>query len=309
MKITNGNYNHICPWNYYICRMEQKFKVAEHIFSLRMRDESPLWHHIDNYLPFKVEGGEPIFSLEVVKELDRRPKRDLLLSGEEFPEMPRIDLYEEQDGEKWIEVAPLSTMAPSGFIRISKGYASAQIQIEKHPKFCLDNALMILFAFRTVKLATLEMHSSVIVNEGEAYMFLGHSGAGKSTHSRMWLENIPQSTLLNDDNPILRVHDNGEVWVYGSPWSGKTPCYKNLSAPVKATVSIVQAPHNSIRKLTTMEAFTRLHSSISGYWGEEQMVDHLCETISTFISKVKHFELECLPDGDAARLSQKAANQ
>ncbi|MBQ0080237.1 MAG: hypothetical protein KBS95_01625 [Alistipes sp.] len=289
--------------------MEKKFNVAGHIFSLKMRDESPMWQRLDNYTPFITEEGEPIFSLKVVKELSSKNKNQLLISGDAVPEMPRIDLYQEEDGGKWIEIAPLATMEPCGFIRISKDYTQGEIQIKNNPKFCIDNSLMIMYAFRTVTLRTLEMHSSVTVHEGKAYMFLGHSGAGKSTHSRMWLENIPDSFLLNDDNPILRILDNKEVRVYGSPWSGKTPCYKNLSAPVQATISIVQAPHNSIRRFSTMEAFSALHSSISGYWGDEEMVDNLCSTISDFISSIKHFELKCLADADAARLSLKTANK
>ena len=60
---------------------------------------------------------------------------------------------------------------------------------------------------------------------------MGKSGTGKSTHSRLWLENVPGATLLNDDNPIVRLTLVGAI-VYGSPWSGKTPCYKNESAPL-----------------------------------------------------------------------------
>ncbi len=56
----------------------------------------------------------------------------------------------------------------------------------------------------------------------EAVMFLGESGTGKSTHSRMWLENIEGSTLLNDDAPAVRISADGTT-AYGTPWSGKTP--------------------------------------------------------------------------------------
>lgn len=284
--------------------MEQKYRVADHVFSLVMRDESPMWGKLGNYSPFMTDEGDAIFSLEVVKDLTPGPRKPLLVGKETEPEMPLVDLYGEADGGMWVEIAPLSTMTPTGFIRISSDRTRGKIRIEGAPKFCIDNALMLMYAFRTVSLGTLEMHSSVIVHGGNACMFLGHSGAGKSTHSRMWIENIPDSRLLNDDNPILRILDDGEVRVYGSPWSGKTPCYRNESAPVRATVHIVQAPHNSIRKLRTMEAFSILHSSISGYWGDEEMVDCLCNTISSFISKVGHYELECLPDAEAARLTE-----
>ena len=89
--------------------------------------------------------------------------------------------------------------------------------------FAINNALMLQYAFRTAGMNTLEMHASVIENGGKGYLFLAKSGTGKSTHSKMWLRNIPDSHLLNDDNPIVRVLEDGSVRVYGSPWSGKTP--------------------------------------------------------------------------------------
>ncbi len=40
---------------------------------------------------------------------------------------------------------------------------------------------------------------------------LGMSGMGKSTNARLWLQVYPDVWLLNDDNPFMRVMDNGEV--------------------------------------------------------------------------------------------------
>ncbi|MBO6066250.1 MAG: transposase, partial [Lachnospiraceae bacterium] len=82
------------------------------------------------------------------------------------------------------------------------------------------------------------MHASVTMHAGKGYLFLGKSGTGKSTHSQLWINNIEGCELLNDDNPVLRVEDDGSVRVYGSPWSGKTPCYRNLDVPVGAIVDL-----------------------------------------------------------------------
>ena len=46
---------------------------------------------------------------------------------------------------------------------------------------------------------------------------------------------------MNDDNPIVRVID-GKAFVYGSPWSGKTPCYRNVVAPIAAFIQLHQQP-------------------------------------------------------------------
>ena len=66
------------------------------------------------------------------------------------------------------------------------------------------------------------IHSSTIECEGRAVLFLGESGTGKSTHTRLWQEHIPGARLLNDDSPIIRMYQ-GQATAFGSPWSGKTP--------------------------------------------------------------------------------------
>ena len=88
-----------------------------------------------------------------------------------------------------------------------------------------------------VQRLTAAVHSSVIVCHDEAVMFLGESGTGKSTHTRLWRENIAGATLLNDDSPFVGLRD-GRVMAYGSPWSGKTPCYKNECYPIRAIVRL-----------------------------------------------------------------------
>lgn len=221
--------------------------------------------------------------------------------------MPRLDLYSEGKGY-WIEMAPLTKSPVCGFLRMSAGCSRAELMFSDAGKFCIDNALMLTFAFRTSCLKTLEMHSSVISFGGRAYMFLGKSGAGKSTHSRMWLENIPGCELMNDDNPIVRILDDGEVRVYGSPWSGKTPCYRNVSAPVGGLVSIVQAPDNNIRKMGPVDAYVILSASVSGFRADRKMSDGLFETMERMISSVGFYELECRADAGAAILCKNTVS-
>lgn len=90
--------------------------------------------------------------------------------------------------------------------------------------FGLNSALMLAYAFATGGRQTLLIHASLVRHQGRGYAFVAKSGTGKSTQVAMWLRCIPGCDLMNDDNPVVRVID-GEVMIYGSPWSGKTPCY------------------------------------------------------------------------------------
>ena len=195
-------------------------------------------------------------------------------------------------------------------------------------RFCIDNALMLLYAFRTAPLMTLEMHAAVVVKADRCavrcqtaalldrpnglidqqelgYLFLGHSGTGKSTHARQWLAAFDDAWLLNDDNPILRVMEEGEVRVYGSPWSGKTPCYKNAYARVRGIIKLSQAPHNKMRILSLPEAYAYMLSSASGLKMDRQMADCMYESIKHVITHVKCYHLDCLPNVEAAEVAQR----
>jgi ABC-type polar amino acid transport system ATPase subunit len=162
--------------------------------------------------------------------------------------------------------------------------------------------MMLMFAFATARKNTLLMHSSVTMKDGKGYLFLGKSGTGKSTHSQLWINNIEGCSLLNDDNPVIRVSESGEVRVYGSPWSGKTPCYRNLDVPVGAIVTLQQAKTNKIRRQSLPEAYASVYVSFSGYRFIKEMADGLHITNAMVVSKVPCYLLDCLPDADAAFL-------
>jgi hypothetical protein len=168
--------------------------------------------------------------------------------------------------------------------------------------FSVNNSLMLMYAFRSAPYMTLEMHASVIGNGGKGYLFLGKSGTGKSTHSSLWLKHIEGSELMNDDNPVLRVGEDGVARVYGSPWSGKTPCYRNVSAPVGAIVRIRQAKHNTIRRLNVLESYASVYSSCSGFKADRGMADGQHKALEFIALNVPCYTLDCLPDEEAARV-------
>lgn len=147
------------------------------------------------------------------------------------------------------------------------------------------------------------IHSSVIVRDGRAVLFLGESGTGKSTHTRLWREHIAGARLLNDDSPIVRIVA-GTPTVFGSPWSGKTPCYRNESYPIAAFVRLTQAPRNRIERLPVLQAIGALLPSCPPAFAyDATLQDNICNTLSQAIARVPVYRLECLPDADAARLS------
>lgn len=165
----------------------------------------------------------------------------------------------------------------------------------------LNNALMMAYAFAAADHQTLLVHSSVIRCDGRAYMMTAPSGTGKSTHTRLWYDHIPGCDLMNDDNPVLRIVD-GQPVVYGSPWSGKTPCYRNVQAPVGAVVRIQQRPENSIRRLGPVDALAVLLPAMSNMKWDRRVYSGIYDTVTRLIGVCPIYELGCLPNAQAALL-------
>lgn len=164
-------------------------------------------------------------------------------------------------------------------------------------------ALWTAYAMAGVRMGAVPVHSSVAVCDGRAVMCLGESGTGKSTHTRLWLNHIPNTHLLNDDSPIVSFAD-GEVRVYGSPWSGKTDCFLSESHPIAGLLRLEQRPENSIRRLGVVEAFAALQPSCPPALArEERCLDLLVKFISNVIERVPIYRMGCLPDATAAQMS------
>lgn len=164
-------------------------------------------------------------------------------------------------------------------------------------------ALWMAYGWVTCHKDTIALHTSCIAWNDRCVTFLGESGTGKSTHTRLWRTHIPGAHLLNDDSPILRVMD-GKVWIYGSPWSGKTPCYHTERYELAACVRLSQAPHNKIIRLKTLQAYGALHPSCPPDFAyDNTLYDHISHTLSLVLQQTPVYHLECLPDAEAAQLS------
>ncbi len=164
-------------------------------------------------------------------------------------------------------------------------------------------ALWIAYGIVTAPYDTVAIHTSAIQHQGKAVLFLGESGTGKSTHTRLWREHIPGAELLNDDSPILRIIE-GVPYVFGSPWSGKTPCYKNEQYPLAGCVRLSQAPYNRIKRLDTLPAYGALHPSCPPDFAyDNRLYDCISHVIGRVLETTPIYHLACLPDAEAAKLS------
>lgn len=274
------------------------YKVAGHVFALETVDNANIEFDLQQYEPFVTVPTENVvfrlrlsttqtdlsnFKMEMVQEDEGQS-----ISAGHIGDHPCFQFFLH---EKLM-----------GVLVCSNDYRQGDIYAENSNLFGVNNALMVMYALATANKQTALFHSSVVSFQDKAYMFLGKSGTGKSTHSRLWLKYIEGTELINDDNPVVRIHDDGSILVYGSPWSGKTPCYRNVSYPLGAIVLLEQAPQNVIRRLKPLEAYAALMISISGKRWDSRLAEGLHETENLLVTHASIWHLDCLPDEDAARV-------
>ena len=166
-------------------------------------------------------------------------------------------------------------------------------------KLALNTCLMVQFTTIAGPMGILLLHSSVTRYKGKGNLFFGVSGTGKSTHSRLWHTYIPGCDLMNDDNPVV---DANTLTVFGTPWSGKTLCYRNVQAPVGALVRLEQAPENIIGRLTGLQAYASVVASVSSIRWDSNYVDRIIPHIERLAMGVPCYNLQCRPDREAAEL-------
>lgn len=193
-------------------------------------------------------------------------------------------------------------------LRISPSFASATAGLCADDPLrgdALATMLQALFSQAVLSRHGVLVHASAVAHKGKAYLFMGKSGTGKSTHAGLWLRSVPDCRLLNDDNPVVRM-EGGLPLAYGTPWSGKTPCYKDESYELAGVARLRQSRTNSFQPKHGIEAFVTILPGCAVFPQATSLHDKLCDTLIQLSSRVTIGAMECRPDKVAARTCAKA---
>lgn len=281
----------------------KRFKIADHVVGIKGGLSDEILDLLPGFKPFVYDGTqESVLTVEIDTSMQFETM------GEEIGQFDvggcNHGVYLKGDGGYQFEVSDASDHL-CAIMESTAGFTNCRVNVFdgtwSQRNFGLNNCMMMSYAFATAQLDTLLVHASVIRCDGKGYMMTAPSGTGKSTHTHLWYTSIPGCDLMNDDNPIARIVD-GQPIVYGSPWSGKTPCYRNIQAPIGAIVRIQQRPENTIRPLGAIEAFATMLPACSSMKWDARIYRGVCDTISKLISLSRIWELGCLPNSEAAIL-------
>lgn len=145
------------------------------------------------------------------------------------------------------------------------------------------------------------LHGSAVAAEGKAYVFIAPSGTGKTTHTNLWLKNIPGSFIINGDKPLLRVTD-GKAMVYGTPWCGKEGLQTNTNVDLKAIIVLERAENNSITKIDFKEIFPTLLGQTYRSTNKSDTLKTV-EIINKISQSVEFYRIKCNMLDEASSLA------
>lgn len=145
-----------------------------------------------------------------------------------------------------------------------------------------------------------ELHScGVIDRSGQGRLFVGVSGAGKTTTARLWSDEA--AGIVSDDRVIVREHDGG-FWIHGTPWHGEAEISQPERAPLAGVYLLVQSPVNELRPLSHAAAVARLFRCAFPPFYDAASLDFTVAFLAKLVGTVPVRELHFTRGRDAVEL-------
>ncbi len=147
------------------------------------------------------------------------------------------------------------------------------------------------------------LHSSGVVVDNYAYLFSADPGTGKSTHTDLWVKYFgsDKAKIINDDKPAIRMVDD-KIYVYGTPWSGKTDQNINMKVPLGAIVFLERSEDNWVKKIEPKEAIPLILQQTIRPNEQETMIK-LLDMLDIVLSRVNLYRLGCNISEEAVKVS------
>ena len=151
------------------------------------------------------------------------------------------------------------------------------------------------------------IHSSAVVVDDVAYLFTAPCGTGKSTHTALWLSEFDGAYILNDDKPAIRIEEGG-VFAYGTPWSGKTAQNVDKRVRLGGICLLSRGEKNEICRIGGKEAiFAILSQTLRPR--DAESINQVLSLIEKIISAVPVWSLKCNMESEAAHVSFDAMSE
>jgi hypothetical protein len=186
-----------------------------------------------------------------------------------------------------------ATPGAVGTVAIDSGEMHLHLS-PRQPVTDVDYGLRVLYALLAVRHGGILFHAAGIVRHGQAFVFFGHSGSGKTTVARF----SSDSTILNDDLVLLLPQQAGWT-VHATPFWNASQCGppRPGSAPLAALLRLVQAPGVLIGRMNQAQALAEVISCIPVAMTYPGYSEVLVQRSMQLLTAVPAYRLHFLRDG------------
>lgn len=178
----------------------------------------------------------------------------------------------------------------------------------------LFHAIRHFFLFFAQRQSFFAIHSASILYQDQVWIFSGHSGMGKSTHTNLWKEQFGTEIINGDLNLI--GWSNGEQTnigqsvdkpgskrhpiVYGMPWCGTSGIASTKSYPLGGIVLLGRSDNDHFESLTNDQKIVRvMQRMISPVWTEDMLETNL-KCAAKLAKEVPIYYLLCTKEPSSA---------
>jgi hypothetical protein len=256
---------------------------------------------------FLVEEADPDVRVSVAL-------RDLrgVVSGEKVFDSGSIwQLYADRETYLFRLAAPFSGWQPYRVGRFNRDFTRGEILCERrlYPsakaicpfEYPLDELLVTSLLARG---RGAELHACGLTDtSGNGYIFVGQSGAGKTTTARLWLRQSGVEVLSDDRIIVRRLGE--KFFMYGTPWHGEAELASNGRAPLAGIFFLRQWPRNELIEMRPAQSAARLFACSFPPFYSPDGVGFTLGFFEDLVKTVPSRELRFLPDRGAVELVRK----
>ena len=232
----------------------------------------------------------------------------------------RFNLHDTKDTWTFVPVLSEDVIKRNGkyVLTCSRDYSEMTLYISRQPYYkerkhrWVTPGIPVSSAIRTACEAGMTMrdgmplHASLVEKDGYGVVFLGPSGMGKSTQAKLWVEHQGADFIIGDRPGLRRI--NGQWIGFGMPWDGKDGIHQQKQVPIRALISLEQAPENSIRRLTKQEAMIVLLNQVMMPMWDDAAMALLTPLMGQLATEIPFYHLKNLPNKEATELTREAIN-
>ena len=178
----------------------------------------------------------------------------------------------------------------------------------------LFHAIRHFFLFFAQRQGFFAIHSASILYRDQVWLFSGHSGMGKSTHTNLWKEQFGTEIINGDLNligwsnseqtnigqSVDKPGSKGHPIVYGMPWCGTSGIASTKSYPLGGIVLLGRSDNDHFESLTNDQKIVRvMQRMISPVWTEDMLETNL-KCAAKLAKEVPIYYLLCTKEPSAA---------